>query len=598
MSDVAVSQRLLLSGNEAVALGAWEAGCTFGSGYPGTPSSEILPALLDLRARRGGNVYCEWSVNEKVALEAASGACMTRARCLVTMKHVGLNVAADPFFTLAYTGVEGAVVIVSADDPGLHSSQNEQDNRFFARHAGVPMLEPADSQEAYDFARLAFRLSEEFDTPVLLRLTTRVSHSRSPVVSSGERTEPEVVAAPKSWAKYVMVPANARTRHEVMLDRLERLSVWAESAPVNRLDPGEGDVAFVSAGIAYQYLREVMPSAPVLKLGMTYPLPEGLVHASAAGRRLIAVEELEPYLAEQLAFLGYVVESLPPDLRLGELTPARLASALARMDVPVAHAPAAPPEPLPDLPSRPPVLCPGCSHRPVFHVLKRMGLLVTGDIGCYTLGALPPLSSLHTCLCMGAGVSQAHGISRALDGRQPVVAVIGDSTFAHAGLPALANMVYNRSNAVVLILDNRTTAMTGGQDHPGTGRTLMGEDTRAMDFIAVAQAMGVEFARRVNAFDIKSVRATIEEALAHDGPAVVVTEGPCALLYRIRSDPYEVDEQTCTACGLCLQLGCPAIQGEEREGKVWPLIDTLLCTGCGLCAEVCSRDAIHVLPSS
>jgi indolepyruvate ferredoxin oxidoreductase alpha subunit len=585
--------RLLLSGNEAVALGAFHAGCTFGSGYPGTPSSEILPALLALRAREGGNVYCEWSINEKVALEAAAGACLTRARCLVTMKHVGLNVAADPFFTLAYTGVEGGVVIISADDPGLHSSQNEQDNRFYARHAGVPMLEPADSQEAYEFTKLAFALSEEFDTPVLLRMTTRVSHSRSPVVATGDRVEPNLLPAPKNQSKYVMVPAYAAQRHAIMLDRLTRLTAWAEAASINRAEPGGGDVAFVSAGVAYEYLREVMPSAPVLKLGMTYPLPPALARGIAGGRRLIAVEELEPYLAEQLAALGITAASLPADLRLGELTPARVCEALDRLGVTVEHPVAAPmesPEASPALPSRPPVLCPGCSHRPVFHVLKRMGLLVTGDIGCYTLGALPPLAALHTCLCMGAGISEAHGISRALDGAQPVVAVIGDSTFAHSGLPALANMVYNRSNAVVLILDNRTTAMTGGQDHPGTGRTLMGEDTPAMDPLAVAQAMGVGFARRVNAYDIKTLRATIGEALAHDGPAVIVTEGPCALLYRVRSDPYAIDEQTCVACGLCLQLGCPAIQAEEREG--------MLCTGCGLCAEVCPTNAIHLLPSS
>jgi indolepyruvate ferredoxin oxidoreductase alpha subunit len=583
--------RRLLSGNEAIALGAWEAGCAFGSGYPGTPSSEILPALQRLAVEAGGGCYCEWSVNEKVAIEAASGASMTGARCLVTMKHVGLNVAADPFMALAYTGVGGGLVVVSADDPGLHSSQNEQDNRFLARLAGVPMLEPSDSQEAYDLTRLAFALSERFDTPVLLRTTTRVNHSRSVVTAAGAREVRQVGRAEKNPRKYVMIPAYAHERHEALMARLAALRAWAEDCEVNRAEDGPGDVAFVTSGVAYQYLREVLPEAPVLKLGLSFPLPAEAVRRFARGRRLIAAEELEPFLAEQVAALGVPVEALPEEYRVGEMTPTRMAAALREMGVAV-EAAAEVPTPVENLPARPPVLCPGCPHRTVFAVLRRLGVLVTGDIGCYTLGTLPPLGALHTCLCMGAGISQAHGIARATDGAQPVVAVIGDSTFAHAGLPALANLVYNQAKAVVVILDNSTTAMTGGQDHPGTGRTLAGGEAPAMDFAAVASAMGVGLVRVADARDLKAVRAALDEALAHDGPAVVVARAPCVLVHRVRQRPCRVDAALCVACGACLQLGCPAIEGEEVEGKLWPRIDELACTGCGLCAEVCPKGAI------
>jgi indolepyruvate ferredoxin oxidoreductase alpha subunit len=585
---------LMLSGNEAVAFGAWQAGCSLGAAYPGTPSSEILPALAHWASTRGGRVHLEWSVNEKVALEVAAGASLTGARALAAMKHVGLNVAADPFYTLAYTGVEGGLVIVSADDPGLHSSQNEQDNRYYAQHAGVPMLEPADSQEACDYARLAFELSERFDLPVLLRTTTRTSHSRTPVAADGAREEREPGPARVAACKYVMIPAHARPRHEQRMERLANVAEWAETAYVNRLEEGTGPVGFVTAGVAYEYLREALPGAPVLKLGMPYPLPRELVARFAREvERVIVVEELEPFLHAQLRSLGVEAERLPDSFRVGELTPVRVADGLRQLGVEVEglHGTRGALPPIAPLPPRRPVLCPGCGHRAVFAVLAEMGAFVTGDIGCYTLAALEPLAALHTCLAMGAGISQAHGIAKAGDGRQPVVAVIGDSTFTHMGLPALLNAVYNRSRIAVLILDNRTTAMTGGQEHPGTGRTFAGEPTCRLDFAGLARALGVESVAEVPATGTEAVRDALKGALAHDGPSVVVASSPCPLRYGIRATPYRVDRSECAACGVCWRVGCPAM-AMGRDGEGIPEIAPDACRGCGLCAQLCPSGAI------
>lgn len=588
------SERMLLSGNEAVALGAWQAGCRFASAYPGTPSSEILPALLECRERLGGELYAEWSVNEKIALEAAVGASLAGARSLVAMKHVGLNVAADPFFTLAYTGVEAGLVVVSADDPGMHSSQNEQDNRLYALHAHVPLLEPSDSQEACDFTRLAMEMSEACDLPVLVRLTTRVSHSRSIVQFAANRSPRTPTGAPINPPKYVMVPAYAKARRATLDERLGAAQAWGARDDLVREYDGDGPVGFISSGVAYQHLREVLPESAVLKLGMSYPLPEERVRDFVSRyARIIVVEELEPFLLERLRAAGIAAEGLPRELRVDELTPARLARGLMALGVSVdtqwEHRGD---QPTSELLPRPPVLCPGCSHRALFHVLARRQAFVAGDIGCYSLAAMPPLCGLHTCLAMGAGISQAHGVAKAMEGEQPVVAVIGDSTFTHAGLPALLNAVYNRSDITVVILDNRSTAMTGGQDHPGTGITLMGEARDPFDFAAVARAMGVGSVQEVAVDDLAAIEAALASAMDHPGPSVVIVSGPCPLRYGVVAEPYAIDPDECILCGRCLELGCPAISPGAAGEAVAPTIDGELCTGCGLCADVCPVDAI------
>ena len=567
---------MLLSGNEAIARGAWEAGVDFGSGYPGTPSSEILPALADL-----GIGHVEWSVNEKCALEAAVGASLAGARALVTMKHVGLNVAADPFFTLAYTGVNAGLVIVSADDPDMQSSQNEHDSRHYARAAQVPMLEPADSQEAADFIKRAYDLSEEYDLPVLLRATTRVCHSYTPVAFGPRETierEGELARDPQ---KYVMIPGHARRRNAIRLEHWHNLVVWAETTDLNRVEHGDDELGIVCSGVAYQYAKEAAPEASFFKIGMTWPLPQARLHEFAAGvERLVVIEESGPFLAHALRALGLDVEHSPATLALGELSPGRAAGAIAGEDSQGPRADS-------DLPPRPPVLCPGCPHRPVFVALRKLKCFVTGDIGCYTLGTLPPLSALHTCLCMGAGIGQAHGINTVC-GEKRAVAVIGDSTFIHSGITGLVNIAYNDSDSVVVILDNATTAMTGGQEHPATGRTLAGEPARKLSLEGICTAAGIDNVAVVDPADLESIETALRNALDSDGPAVVIARRPCVLLSRERAAPYSIDAEACVECGQCLALGCPAISSEDGA----PAIDAALCTGCGLCAQVCPTDAI------
>jgi indolepyruvate ferredoxin oxidoreductase, alpha subunit len=568
--------KVLLSGNEAMARGAWEAGVDFGSGYPGTPSSEILPALAEL-----GVGHVEWSVNEKCALEAAVGASLAGARALVTMKHVGLNVAADPFFTLAYTGVKGGLVVVSADDPDMQSSQNEHDSRHYARAAQVPMLEPADSQEAADFVRQAYELSEEYDLPVLLRATTRVCHSHTPV-SFGPRENItrgyELVKEPE---KYVMIPGYARKRNALRLEHWHELMALAETTEFNRVEKGDERLGIVCSGVAYQYAKEVVPEASFFKIGMTWPLPRARLHEFAAGvERLVVVEESGPFLAHALRALGLSVEHSPATLALGELSPGRVAGAIVGEERQGPRGDS-------DLPPRPPVLCPGCPHRAVFVALRKLKCFVTGDIGCYTLGTLPPLSALHTCLCMGAGIGQAHGINTVF-GETRSVAVIGDSTFIHSGITGLINIAYNGSKSVVVILDNATTAMTGGQEHPATGRTLSGKPARKLSLEGLCRAAGIDNVVVVDPVNLANVETALQEALASDGPAVVIARRPCVLLSRERSAPYSIDAEVCVECGQCLGLGCPAISSEDGR----PVIDAGLCTGCGLCAQVCPTDAI------
>ncbi|MDI6870598.1 MAG: indolepyruvate ferredoxin oxidoreductase subunit alpha [Bacillota bacterium] len=572
--------KVLLSGNEAIARGAWEAGVGVAAAYPGTPSTEILETLATLP-----EVRAQWSPNEKVALEVAYGAAVAGSRALAAMKHVGLNVAADPLLSAAYTGVNGGLVVVTADDPGMHSSQNEQDNRHYARMAKIPCVEPSDSQEAKDFTALAFDLSEEFDTPVLLRTTTRISHSKS-LVEVGERTARFLKEYAKEPSKYVIIPAHARVRHSVVEARLLDLADYAERTPLNRVEWRDKRIGVIASGISYQYVREVLPEASVLKLGLTFPLPAGLIASFAAQVETVwVVEELEPFIEDQVKAMGIRCRGKDALPREGEFNPDTLRRAILDTGAP----PAGPAPGSPALPVRPPVLCPGCPHRGVFYALKQLNLTVTGDIGCYTLGVMPPLEAMDTCLCMGASISAAIGMVKAnSDLIGHTVAVIGDSTFLHSGMTGLLDAVYNKAPIPVLILDNRTTAMTGHQDHPGTGRTLQGEPAAALDYLALAKALGVKRVSVVDPLNLEQLKARLREDLAAGEPAVIVARRPCALLSRKPAAPLAVDPAACRMCRSCLRIGCPAISA--AGGTV--AIDPGLCNGCGLCAGVCKFNAI------
>ncbi|MBN1658432.1 MAG: indolepyruvate ferredoxin oxidoreductase subunit alpha [Anaerolineae bacterium] len=592
----------LLSGNEAVARGAWEAGVKVASAYPGTPSTEILENFA-----RYPNVYAEWAPNEKVALDVAIGAAYAGRRAMAVMKHVGLNVAADAFFYASMTGAEAGLVVVSADDPAMHSSQNEQDNRWYARFARVPCVEPSDSQEAKDLVGTALRIGEEFDTPVLLRLTTRLCHSSTPVTLGEQAAHvPTRDTFPRDPAKYVMVPGNARTRHPVIEERIGQLAEFAETFELNRVEWGSHDLGIVTCGVAYQYAKEVFPETSILRLGMTYPLPPGLVRDFADKvERLIVLEELDPFLEEQIRLMGIEVEGKSIFPLIGELDPrvVRECAIEAGLLPESEHVPVALDEALSDglempaIPPRPPVLCPGCPHRGLFHILNKRKVAVAGDIGCYTLGLLPPLSAIHTCGAMGAGIGQAHGAAQAGVGER-MVAVIGDSTFFHTGIPALLNVAYNRSNVVTIILDNRITGMTGHQQNPGTGYTLQMEEVPPIELEPLVRALGIERVKTVPAYHVKEIDETIKEYLAADGPSVLITREPCALLpeARRRWVPLKVLADKCNGCTMCFRIGCPAIvksdELDEKTRRPKALIDPLLCTGCEVCAQVCPRGAI------
>jgi len=589
-------KREFLSGNEAVARGAYEAGVRVAAAYPGTPSTEILENLA-----RYDKVYSEWSPNEKVALDVAIGAAYAGSRAMAVMKHVGLNVAADAFFYASMTGLEAGLLVVSADDPDMHSSQNEQDNRHYAKFARVPCLEPSDSQEAKDLVGVALDMSERFDGPVMLRLTTRISHSDT-LVELGDRVAEEPVEPPEyriDRTKYVMVPGNARRRHPVIEKRVELLQAFAETFPYNRVEMGEPSLGIITNGVAYQYAKEVFPDASFLKLGMTYPLPEQMIRDFAARvDRLIVVEELDPFIEEAIRLMGIAVEGKSIFPICGELDPTVVRQSAIHAGLLPASAAVEIRQPdTKGLPMRPPILCPGCPHRGLFLMTNKLKVVVSGDIGCYTLGFLPPLSALHTCGCMGASIGQAHGVSKA-GIAQKNVAVLGDSTFFHAGMPALLNVAYNRSDTVVLILDNRTTAMTGHQNHPGTGVTLMGESTHAVEFEELARAMGIPRVHTVDPYDLEEVEAALRDCLEAEGPALVISRRECALLPDARKQwmALKVNEERCNGCGLCFQVGCPAIVKSDRlhEKTQRPMawIDPLLCTGCEICAQVCARKAI------
>ncbi len=583
--------RVLMSGNEAVAQGAVEAGVTMAVGYPGTPSTEILESI-----GHRSDIDVRWSPNEKVALDVALGASLGGARALATMKHVGLNVAADTFMTSAYTGVGAGLVVVTADDPGMHSSQNEQDNRAYARMAGVPLLEPSDSTEARDFTRVAFELSEEFDTPVLLRTTTRVSHNRG-LVEPGERHQLPARGFRPEPSKYVMIPGYARARRPILLERLRRLAEYAETSPMTQEFGSGTEFGVVTSGISHHYVREALPGARVLKLGMSYPLPLNRIRRFAESvERLFVVEELDPHLEKDLRAAGITVEGkafFPQD---GELDPDRVRQGFVAAGV---LAPDSDTPPPPPAMARPPLMCPGCPHTPPFLALKRLGAVVTGDIGCYTLASLEPLAAMDTCVAMGSSIGMAVGMAASGGAGAPVVATIGDSTFIHGGVQGLAEAVYSQADITVLILDNGTTAMTGGQEHPGTGYTLDRDETTAVDLVGLCRSLGVRDVAVVDPYDLAATYNALEAAMATSGPSVVITNRPCVESpTKVRDRAYEVIADACTACQACMTIGCPSIvwTDELAEGRRKVRIDTLTCTGCTLCAQICTPLAIVPVP--
>ena len=565
----------LLLGDFAVARGAWEAGAKVATAYPGTPSTEITEELA-----RYDDVYSEWSPNEKVALEVGIGASIRGARTIVSMKHVGLNVACDPLFTASYTGVNAGLVIAVADDPSVFSSQNEQDTRVTAVSAQVPVLEPSDSMEAKEFTKLAFELSEQYDTPVILRVTTRVAHSQS-LVELGERQELPLKNYEKNIAKYVMMPANARVKHTVVEERTAKLSADADTLAINRIEPGDTKLGIICAGGVYEYVKEALPEASVLKLGMVYPLPYKLIEKFAASvDRCIVAEELAPHIETLVKAHGIAVEGKNIFPRCGEFSANLIRRCILGEDT--AAAPA-------QVPARPPVLCAGCPHRGVFYVLSKLKLNVLGDIGCYTLGAVPPLGSMDAVVCMGASIGMAIGFDKAdPEAHKHSVAVIGDSTFIHSGITGLIDAVYNKAPVTVIILDNRTTGMTGHQNHPATGKTIKNEPTYELDLAEVCRAVGVPNVRTVDPGDLAETERAVKEELAKDEVSVIIAKKPCALLTKRLYKGFRINEK-CKKCKACLKLGCPAIV----NGKDGITIDVSLCTECGLCKGVCKFGAIE-----
>ena len=584
----------LLSGNEALALGAYHAAVEVATGYPGTPSTEVLEHLA--RISDPGEVDVDWATNEKVALDVGIGAALAGRRVLVTMKHVGVNVAMDSLMTSAFIGVKGGLVLMSADDPGMHSSQNEQDNRYLASFAGIPVFEPADSQEVYDFVRAAFEASERFDLPCLLRTTTRTSHARSKV-EAGARTVPSGGPSfTRDPAKYVMLPAFARRRHLVHLDRLERLEAFVEDHPLTVEEMRSSAVGVVTAGISYHHVREVLPEASILKLGIEFPLPDERIRRFAAKvDRLLVVEELEPYLEDGLRRLGIAVEGKRWFPRTGELSAGVVRKGLAEAglldagDGPVERTS------VPVVGARPPVLCAGCPHTTPYLALGELDAIVTGDIGCYTLAAGPPITSMDTCLAMGSSIGMATGLAVSGFSSQPIVATIGDSTFFHGGIPALLDALHRGAKITVVILDNGTTAMTGGQPHPGIANDIRGRPTRAVDIAQICRAAGVTSVTVVDPYDVAATRRVLRAAVAYPGVSVVVTSRVCVESpVKSRGPLYTVITDRCDGCQACMKIGCPAISWDLVAGTTPPRvrIDPAVCSGCTICAQLCPARAI------
>ena len=582
----------LLSANQAIAWAAYRAGCRVAAAYPGTPSTEILEHVAEFK----GAIDCEWSVNEKVAMEIGVGASLAGVRALVAMKHVGLNVAMDPLMTFTYVGASGGMVIVNADDPSMHSSQNEQDNRSLAKFAKCLLFEPADSQEAYDMVVAGFELSEKFQVPVIVRTTTRTAHTSGIVdVGSGERGEVPGIPYVKDARRNVAMPAHGRLMRFAVEKRSAALRELAETTPFNRAESGTGDLGFVASGVAYQYVKEVFPEAPVFKVGLSQPPPIERIRAFAAGtKRLVVVEESDPVLAEQIRAAGIPVYEPKTELRMMELNPTRLAALRAELlGTPAPEAP----KPEAGIPVRPPVLCSGCSHRGPFHILSKLKATVCGDIGCYTLGSAPPLAAMDTCICMGASIGAAIGMRKAGLPNRRIAAVLGDSTFFHSGMTGLLDVAYNQIPITVLVFDNRITAMTGHQENPGSGHTLLGEISTQVRVADVARAFGIPRVHEVEPYDLANLEKVFVECLDSGEPAVVVVRGPCVLHEKWAGQFInEVDAVKCTACGACFRIGCPAIvrgEAKDPDGKRYKSrIDPQFCTGCNLCAQVCKFDAI------
>ncbi|HJC37734.1 MAG TPA: indolepyruvate ferredoxin oxidoreductase subunit alpha [Candidatus Mediterraneibacter faecigallinarum] len=577
-----MAEKVIMLGNEAIARGAYEAGVKVSSAYPGTPSTEISEYLVQYR----DDVYEEWAPNEKVATEVAVGASLAGVRSMACMKHVGLNVAADPLYSVSYMGVNGGLVIVVADDPGLYSSQNEQDTRMVARAAQIPVIEPSDSAEAKDFFKAAFELSEKFDRPFIFRTTTRLAHSQG-LVELEERVEPEDRPYVKNIQKNVMMPGNAKIRHVEIEKRNLELAEEANTLPLNRVEMHDTKIGVITSGIPYQYVREALPDASVLKLGMVNPLPRKLIEEFAEKvDTLYIVEELDPVIEEQVKSWGIKAIGKEIFTVQGEYSANMLRQAILKQDLNL-EAPAA-------APGRPPILCPGCPHRSVFYVLNKLKMHAAGDIGCYTLGAVAPLSVIDTTMCMGSSISTLHGMEKA-KGKEYIkdwVAVIGDSTFMHTGVNSLMNMVYNKATGTVIILDNSTTGMTGHQDHAATGKTLQGDPTYAISIPGICRAMGIKNVYEINAFDIALLEKTIKEETAKDEISVIITKTPCVLLDKRKKPLYTAHEDKCKKCGMCMKPGCPAMTKNE-DGTIH--IDDTMCTGCGLCETLCKFDAIELV---
>ncbi|BBF42129.1 indolepyruvate oxidoreductase subunit IorA [Lachnospiraceae bacterium KM106-2] len=574
-----MEEKVIMLGNEAIARGAYEAGVSVSAAYPGTPSTEISENLIQYT-----NIYAEWSPNEKVALEVAIGASLSGVRSMACMKHVGVNVASDPLYTASYCGVNGGLVVVAADDPGLYSSQNEQDTRMIARSAHLPVLEPSDCEEAKEYMKEAFTISETYDTPVILRTTTRLSHSHG-IVKLSEPKEKVAYPYEKNAAKYVMAPAIAKLRHLKVEEREKRLAEESSSFMINQIEWGDTNIGVITSGMAYQYVKEALPDVSILKLGMVNPLPKEMILKFAMKvKRLIVIEELEPVMEEQIASWGIQVEGKELFTIQGEYSANMIREAVLKENLNL-RVPK-------NAVNRPPILCPGCPHRSVFTVLHQLKVHAAGDIGCYTLGAVPPLNVVDSVICMGASISTLHGMEKAR-GKEYIkdwVALIGDSTFLHTGINSLMNMVYNKSSATVIIMDNSTTGMTGHQDHAGTGLTLMKDKTNAISLLKLCRSLGIEHVMEINAFDIKKLKATIIEELKRDELSVIITKSPCVMLKKsIVPYHYTIQKDHCKSCLSCMIPGCPAIS-KDSDGN--PKIHVALCTGCGLCEQLCHFQAI------